>query len=263
VPGVATGVVMSAAHHEAGTGAAGHLVHYGVLIGGLVVVVAVGIAETRGGRRDRASTAARGLPEHDERTVADRSSATVGRANAGAVGTQSRERGARASLSPTREELPLAERVVVPVALVSSVAAAVAHAAVCPAHFEEGVLFGMFFAVSALLQLLWAGLLAVHRSRPLLAVGAAGNLAIVGLWAVTRTVGLPFGLLPEPEAVGPWDLACGMWELAVVGCCLGLLRSSRNGGRVAPWREWHVSVQLFVAGSALLLAALSLSGAGA
>ena len=62
-------------------------------------------------------------------------------------------------------------------------------------------------------------------SRALLVAGAVGNIAVIGLWAITRTLGLPFGLLPEPEAVGPWDVACGGWELIVACSCIALLQS--------------------------------------
>ena len=87
---------------------------------------------------------------------------------------------------------------------------------------------------------------------------------MLGLWAVTRSVGLPFGLLPSPEAVGPWDLACGGWELLVAGCCVAVLRSGEAPpARLASWRVWHPAARWFVAGSALGLVALSLSGAGA
>jgi len=130
-------------------------------------------------------------------------------------------------------------------------------------HFRESALFGIFFAASAMLQLLWAGALMVHRTRALLLVGALGNLAVVAMWALTRTAGLPFGLLPEPEAVGPWDLASVVWELAVVVGCVLLLRSPGTGSALAPWRAWERSVRLYAVGSVLLLVALTFSGAAA
>jgi hypothetical protein len=110
----------------------------------------------------------------------------------------------------------------------------------------------------------WAGLAALHCSRLLLLAGAVGNVAIVIFWGVTRTVGLPFGLLPEPEAVGPWDLACAGWELAVAAMCVALLRSADPlPGKLADWWSWHVGVRLFAVASILGLVALSVSGAGA
>jgi hypothetical protein len=163
--------------------------------------------------------------------------------------------------------LTTTQRMLLPLAVVSSAAAAGVHAAAGPAHFREATLFGLFFAGSALLQLVWAGAVAVRASRPLLVAGVVGNLAVVALWAVTRTVGLPFGLLPEPEALGPWDLACAGWELAVAGCCVAALRSLLRDTppspvRLVEWRHWHPGVRLFAGASVAMLVVLSLSGAG-
>jgi hypothetical protein len=160
--------------------------------------------------------------------------------------------------------LTAAERVLLPLAVVSSVAAAGVHAAVAPEHAAESALFGVFFWASALLQLVWAGAVAMQSSRRLLLVGATGNLAVIGLWAITRTLGLPFGLLPGPEAVGPWDVACAAWELVIVFCCIATLQSrDRLPRRLVGWRHWHPALPTYVAGSLLLLVALSFSGAGA
>jgi len=160
--------------------------------------------------------------------------------------------------------LTTAQRVLLPLAVVSSAAAAGVHAAVGPQHFREATLFGLFFASSALLQLAWAGAVAVACSRWLLTAGALGNVAVLVLWAVTRTVGLPLGLLPEPEAVGSWDLACAGWELIVVCGCVALLRSRHPlPTGLVEWRRWHPGVRWYVAASLLLLVGLSLSGAGA
>jgi hypothetical protein len=56
----------------------------------------------------------------------------------------------------------------------------------------------VFFLVVTPLQIAWA--LLVQRERAgnprLLAIGAAGNLAIAATWAVSRVIGIPFG----PEA---------------------------------------------------------------
>jgi hypothetical protein len=159
--------------------------------------------------------------------------------------------------------LTTAQRVLLPLAVVSSAAAAGVHAAVGPAHFREGTLIGLFFACSALVQLAWAGLVAVHSSRSLLLAGALGNVAVIGLWATTRTLGLP-GLLPRPEAVGPWDLACVGWELLVVVACVALVQSRGPlPSRLVDWHRWHPAVHWFVAGSVASLVALSLSGASA
>jgi hypothetical protein len=160
--------------------------------------------------------------------------------------------------------LTTAQRVLLPLAVVSSAAAAGVHAAVGPAHFRQATLIGLFFAGSALAQLVWAGVVAVSCSRALLVVAALGNIAVLALWGITRTIGLPFGLLPGPEAVGPWDVACGGWELIVACSCIALLQSREQlPTRIVDWRRWHPGVHWFVAASVLTLIALSLSGAGA
>jgi hypothetical protein len=105
---------------------------------------------------------------------------------------------------------------VVGVAL-ASVGCSVTHAAVGPEHFHEATAFGVFFLVASALQAAWAVLIARRADRRLLAIGAAGNAAILVLWAVTRTVGLPIG--PEvwhPEAVTAPDLFASLLELIVI-----------------------------------------------
>jgi len=51
-------------------------------------------------------------------------------------------------------------------------------------------------------------------SRVLLWLGIAGNGAILGLWALTRTVGIPFG--PMAGEVLPLGLLDGLTQILVV-----------------------------------------------
>ncbi len=199
------------------------------------------------------------LDEHEARVAALRSSLAGSDLHGLAAGNPT-------AIAPAARRVPAlttAQRTLLPLAVVSSAAAAGVHAALGPAHLRESVLFGAFFASCALLQLLWAATAALHVSRQLLVAGAVGNLAVIGLWAITRTLGLPFGLLPEPEAVGPWDLACGAWELVVVCGCIAILESAGPlPTRLVSWRRWHPALPTYVAASTLLLIALSASGAG-
>ena len=130
-----------------------------------------------------------------------------------------------------------------------------------PSHLQHSTLFGAFFVVATLTQISWAGMLVYGCSRALLVVGAAVNVGFIGLWAVTRTLGLPV-LMPEPEAVGPWDLACVAWQAVVVVACLRLLGTATIPGRLAAWHRWDERVVVLALGSAALLAALSVSGLG-
>jgi hypothetical protein len=112
-------------------------------------------------------------------------------------------------------------------ALLSLVAASL-HMLVCPEHFREALLYGGFFAVAAAAQLVWVGLALWRPSRWLLAAGLVGNLAVVLLWAVTRTVGIPLG--PEAgavEAIGALDVIATVGEVGIVACCAWLLLCRR------------------------------------
>lgn len=118
-------------------------------------------------------------------------------------------------------EATFAERLV-GAAVALSVAASMIHASVIVPHFREYFLFGVFFVVSAIFQLVW-GLVVWNRrdDRTLLQLGAWINLAIVLLWVATRTVGLPIG--PEPgevEPAGLHDLLATGDEIALAVACL-------------------------------------------
>ena len=145
-----------------------------------------------------------------------------------------------------------------PLALTGTVAAAGVHAAMVPSHLRERALLGAFFVGCALLQPAWAGRALGRPTRRWLVLGAAGNLALVGLWAATRTTGLPLGLLPAPEPVGTWDAACVGLELVAATACL--LAARRRIRRVAPWRDWHAGAHAWLALAATLLVVLSLGG---
>lgn len=107
-----------------------------------------------------------------------------------------------------------------------SIGAAVIHAVVTPAHLTEDPLYGGFFAVLAAAQLGWGVVAVVRPQRWLLTAGALGNLAVLTLWAVTRTSGIPLGVATgERESVGVLDTTTALLELVVVGCCLWALRS--------------------------------------
>jgi hypothetical protein len=100
----------------------------------------------------------------------------------------------------------------------TSLAAAAIHFAVTGDHFQEGVAIGLFFAILAWAQVLWAVGILLAPSRLLLAAGIAGNLVVVVIWAVSRTTGLPFGAeAGTPEPVGAADVAATVLELVIVG----------------------------------------------
>ncbi|MFL6089999.1 MAG: hypothetical protein ACJ71Z_07645 [Aeromicrobium sp.] len=149
-----------------------------------------------------------------------------------------------------------------PVAIVSSAAAAGVHAAVGPAHFRELAVFGLFFAGAALAQIAWSVAMAIRPSRRLLVAAIVGNGAVLLLWLVTRTLGLPW-LLPDPEPVGLLDLCAGAWEVAVVFSAGRMLqRGDQTQLRPPAWPDWEPWARGWALGSAVVLTALTV-GVGA
>lgn len=108
-------------------------------------------------------------------------------------------------------------------ALLSAGAAAI-HFAVIKMHFDEYILFGLFFIGTGTAQLVWSLWLVLRPSRWLLRLGAGGNLLITALWTVDRIWGLPIG--PEhwkPDPVGFADSVASGFELVLALSSLALL----------------------------------------
>ena len=106
------------------------------------------------------------------------------------------------------------------------------HAFFAPEHFEEWVGYEVFFSVVSVCQMLFS-LIVVTTTLPrreLLWAGILGNLALITLWGVTRTIGIPFfgPSAGEVETVGLLDLIAQIAELALITCLIILLRSRRN-----------------------------------
>jgi hypothetical protein len=242
-----------------------HGIHYALVLGGVVGLGVLLLPQAFD--RSRLLVPARPRSELDQRISLLRASVAEGTLLTGSP-TRSltllapQHRAARRA--PVEAE---GSTLALPVAAVGCLAAAGVHAAVGPAHFAEGVPIGLFFAVCALGQLGWVVLVARGPGPRLLAAGLVGNLAVVALWATTRTVGLP-GLLPGPESVGAWDLASVGWELTSVAGCAAVLLSGRAApslaaSSLAAWPRWHPAARAWLVGSVLVLAALSVSGASA
>ncbi|GAB3433333.1 hypothetical protein GCM10027517_00160 [Phycicoccus ginsengisoli] len=108
--------------------------------------------------------------------------------------------------------------------------AALVHVGVAGEHFSQWWAAGLFLLVTAAAQLGWA-LWAWTRpvTRPILLAGAAGSVALVLLWVVTRTSGLPFG--PQAgvaEPVGAADVVSGLLELLTVALALVATAADRR-----------------------------------
>lgn len=161
----------------------------------------------------------------------------------GAVSGAADHPAASAAEATDEPELTAAERIV-GAACGISVAASMIHASYIVPHFQEYFLFGLFFVVSAVFQLVWGMVVWNRRNdRTLLIAGAVVNLAIVVLWIVTRTVGLPIG--PEPgqtEVAGLHDIIASIDEVAIaLACGLALIPGARwKGGLTIPL--WVVAI---------------------
>jgi hypothetical protein len=103
-------------------------------------------------------------------------------------------------------------------AVVLSAYASLVHDWVLPQHYQEWWGYGLFFLLAAALQAFYAGLLLLWPGRWVYLVGIAANGALLSLYAVTRTLGVPLlgphaGLV---ESVGVPDLASAAAEVALV-----------------------------------------------
>ncbi len=107
---------------------------------------------------------------------------------------------------------------------VTSLATAGIHFAVMGEHFREYVAFGVFFSLVAWFQALWAIGVVVAPTRPMLTVGLVVNAAVVAIWIVSRTAGLPIG--PEPGTAEPaafLDVLSTVLEIGIVAVTATLL----------------------------------------
>jgi hypothetical protein len=99
-----------------------------------------------------------------------------------------------------------------------SAGAAVIHLAAAPSHYAELGDLAAGFVVAAAFQGAWIRWCLAGPSRMTMAMGIAGNIAIVAAWTWTRTVGLPVGeFAGSAEPVGYPDAAAVAFELLLVG----------------------------------------------
>jgi hypothetical protein len=139
------------------------------------------------------------------------------------------------------------------VAAASAAAAGFVHFAVAPEHFGEWWGFGTFFVLCGEVQLGWALLVRRTPGKAVLSVGVAGSLLLVGLWAVSRTSGLPLGPEPGvPEAVGTADVLAVALELVTAASCAWALTRRRATPLPRPLVLGALAVIALAAGSALL-----------
>jgi uncharacterized membrane protein YgcG len=153
-------------------------------------------------------------------------------------------------------------RVLAAIALASIAAGAINLAAAATVGRDSSTQTLAFFVAVAAAQLVWGAVALVRAPRWWLALGAAGNLAVVATWVASRTVGLPVGeyagvTLPVGFADG---LATALEAVTVVGA--GALLAQRRGPARSPARSPGATVAAAVVVGALALVGV-LSQAGA
>ena len=126
-----------------------------------------------------------------------------------------------------------------------SLLAAWVHLAYAASHLRQWWAYGAFFVATGAGQALFAPLILRVPAPRLAAVGIAGNVAIVGMYVVSRTAGPPLGPHAHvPEPAGAIDLATTGAEIVLVAVLLTLL-----GGRAR-----RVVANVLLAGGVLLWA---------
>lgn len=107
-------------------------------------------------------------------------------------------------------------------------AAAAIHSLETSAHFEEDAIYGWFFLAMGLTQSAAAIAIIIRPGRRILMITAAGSLAIIAVWAITRTAGIPLGAeAGTVEAVGRPDLMASALELSTAALAFWAVRLRR------------------------------------
>ena len=130
------------------------------------------------------------------------------------------------------------EKALASVAAALSIIAGYIHLVVMPEHFKEWWGYGIFFLIVAIAQMLYGGALLIRPRHSLLVAGIIGNLALIALWAWTRTIGIPL-IGPgagEREAVASIDLVSKAVELALVLSLVALMRGQHASAPERPGR---------------------------
>ena len=121
-------------------------------------------------------------------------------------------------MKKTDDEYARARPWLVRAALLSGVSGLI-HMVLTPVYFAHWLGYGAFFFLASVGQFSYAAVLAVNPpNRLILWTGIAGNALIIAIWAITRTVGIPFfgPMAGQVEPVGVSDLISKLVESAVI-----------------------------------------------
>lgn len=123
-------------------------------------------------------------------------------------------------------------------------------------HLEEGWPVATFFVVVGVVQVGAAVLLIRPRPRWWFLFGIAGTTAVIGIWVMSRSVGLPFGVDGAVEPLGVADSFASLietWTVVILGLYLS---ETLRRGRLAAYVIGAASIF----GLALLWQAAALGG---
>jgi hypothetical protein len=140
-----------------------------------------------------------------------------------------------------------------------SIVAGAIHAVAMIEHFSHYWLYGVFFLALTYGQVLWGiALLRRRVGERALVAGAVANVAIVAVWVVSRTLGVPLG--PDagrPEVVGAMDVAATLDQIVLAAYVAAIVRPRLRTGRglrsLMGAHRMRIAIAL---GSASLFAAL-------
>lgn len=107
-----------------------------------------------------------------------------------------------------------------------AIAAAGIHFGVMGEHAGVSWSHGLFFAVTAWVQLAFAAWIVLRPTRTAAWSGIALNAAIIAVWVFDRTVGIAIGSDGTPASVGFVDSLTALVEVGIIVACVGLLAPS-------------------------------------
>jgi hypothetical protein len=130
----------------------------------------------------------------------------------------------KGSGTPGKQGLRPLARVAAPFLAGLSGGAAAIHFTVVPEHLADSRRMGIFFLVVAWAQAAWALWIVLRApTRRVLTAGALLNGAVLGVWVMHHTVGIPFGLAGDHRhPVASIDLTCAVLEALVVAAVVAI-----------------------------------------
>lgn len=134
------------------------------------------------------------------------------------------------------------------------------HVSLIAEHFDERIVYGVFFVAASMVQVALGALLLRRADRRAVQLGAITSLGLVATWLVTRAVVPPLSPEGRPEAVTVLGVVATAAELATL---MVLLAMYPPRARRSPWvaRCWGLAAGVGFA-SLFLLASNAVSYIG-